>query len=175
MRKIDLDYRTGKPRLGWTLFGVGAVLAGAMTIAYLSLMNEAGQWQTAAEKAARQPRVSAASVVGAQGDAVRLTQEIEQANDVVRRLALPWHELFKAMEDSAFDKVALLSVQPDPQQRLVNLNGEAQAYADVLTYMVKLDASGALTKVRLLNHEVRRDDPQHPVAFTVTARWRITP
>jgi hypothetical protein len=41
--------------------------------------------------------------------------------------------------------------------------------------MVKLDASGALTKVRLVNHEVRRDDPQHPVAFTVTARWRITP
>jgi Tfp pilus assembly protein PilN len=173
MRRIDLDYRARKPWLGWGLLSLGAVMAGASALAYVSLANEAGQWQAVAEKAAQRPKAIPASRAG-QDDAVRSAQEIEQANEVIRRLSLPWHELFIAMESSAIDKVALLSVQPDPQQRIVNLNGEAQAYADVLTYMLKLDASGALTRVRLLNHEVKRDDPQHPVAFTVTARWRIT-
>lgn len=174
MRRIDLDYRARKSRLGWALLGVGAVMATTVAIAYTSLANEAGQWQAVAEKATRPPKATTVSNA-AQGDTVRIAQEIEQANDVVRRLSLPWHDLFKAMENSAVDKVALLSVQPDPQQRIVNLNGEAQAYADVLTYMLKLDASGALSKARLLNHEVKRDDPQQPVAFTVTARWKITP
>jgi Tfp pilus assembly protein PilN len=174
MRRIDLDYRVRKPRLGWALLSVGAVMAATVMIAYMNLANEAGQWQVAADKAMRPAKATAVSNA-AQGDAVRVAQEIEQANDVVRRLSLPWHDLFKAMENSALDKVALLSVQPDPQQRIVSLNGEAQAYADVLTYMLKLDASGALTKARLLNHEVKRDDPQHPVAFTVTARWKTTP
>lgn len=174
MRRIDFEYRPRKSWLGWGLLGVGAVMSGAITIAYLNLANEAGQWQTVAEKVARPLRAAPTSTTP-QGDTVRMTQEVDQANDVVRRLAMPWNELFKAMEDAAIDKVALLSVQPDPQQRVVNLNGEAQAYADVLTYVLKLDDSGALTKARLLSHEIKRDDPQHPVAFSVTARWRMAP
>ena len=174
MRRIDLDYRARKPWFGRALLAAGILVAAGMTYSYVRLAIEAEQWGTVAEKAATSNKVRSANA-RVEGDAVRLQQEIDQANDVIRRLSLPWNELFKAMEDSAIDKVALLSVQPDPQQRIVSLNGEAQAYADVLTYMVRLDSSGALTKVRLLNHEVKRDDPQHPVAFTVTARWRITP
>lgn len=174
MRRINLDYRTPVPLLGWSLFGIGVVMTAAIAVAYANLANEAGQWQVVAEKATQQPKATVTTGAG-QTDSVRLVQEIEQANDVVRRLSLPWHDLFKALESSAIDKVALLSIQPDPQQRIVSVNGEAQAYGDVLTYMVKLDTSGALTKVRLMNHEIKRDDPQHPVAFTVTARWRIAP
>lgn len=169
MRRIELDYRAPRARYGRMLLGVGAIVAVATGVSYARLHDEAEQWGVVAQKASLQNKSDA------RGDSVALQQELEQANDVARRLTLPWDRLFKAMENSAVDKVALLSVQPDPQQQIVSLNGEAQAYADVLTYMVKLDASGALTKVRLVNHEIKRDDPQHPVAFTVTARWRITP
>ena len=73
------------------------------------------------------------------------------------------------------DTVALLSVQPQPQQRLVTLHGEARSYADVLAYMERLDSSGAFARARLLNHKVKREDPRHPVDFAIAATWKITP
>jgi Tfp pilus assembly protein PilN len=170
MRRIDFDYAERRPRLGWLLLIAGGVLAAAFAYSYAILLDEAAQWEAAlAKTTAPKPHVTSTQA-GAQ--AVRLDQEVEQANDVIRRLSLPWNELFKAMEDAAIDKVALLSVQPDPQQQVVNLNGEAKAYADVLTYLERLDSSETLTKVRLVSHETKRDDPHHPVAFTVTAQWR---
>ena len=174
MRRIAFDYAPRKPRRGRLLLAAGVLSAAVVAYMYATLADEKTQWEAVAEKAAPPSRANSSTartdIAGAQ-----LRQEIEQANDVIRRLSLPWNELFKAMEDSTIDKVALLSVQPDAQQRIVNLNGEARAYADVLTYMTRLDSTRALTKVRLLNHEVKRDDPQRPVAFTVTARWRIAP
>ena len=67
------------------------------------------------------------------------------------------------------------SVQPQPQQHLVTLNGEAKSYADVLEYMQRLDSSDAFTHTRLLSHKVKREDPRHPVAFTIAATWKIAP
>jgi Tfp pilus assembly protein PilN len=81
--------------------------------------------------------------------------------------------LFKSIEESAVDSVALLSVQPQPQQHLITLNGEAKSYADVLEYMQRLDSSEAFTRTRLLSHKVKREDPRHPVAFAIAANWRI--
>jgi Tfp pilus assembly protein PilN len=174
IRKIDLDYCARKSRMGWVLLGIGVLAVSAAAIIYAGLADRAGQWEQVAMKAARQSAGSAA-VRGNAEDRNRLLLQVEDANEVIGRLSLPWNELFKGIEDSAIDGVALLSVQPQPQQHLITLNGEAQTYADVLEYMERLDSSGAFAHPRLLSHKVKREDPRHPVAFAIAANWRITP
>jgi Tfp pilus assembly protein PilN len=174
MRRIDLDYRPRKSRWGRLLFGAGILVAGMTVVAYLSLTDEAARWRQAEQRSGQETAMSADGE-DARGDHQRLQQEIDEANAAIGRLSLPWNELFRGIEDATIDRVALLSVQPQPQQYLVNLNGEARVYADVLAYMGRLDSSGAFSRTRLLSHKVRSDDPRHPVSFAIAAGWRIEP
>jgi Tfp pilus assembly protein PilN len=172
--RIDLDYATRRSRKGWVLLGAGVCAAGAAAVLYAGLAERSAQWEQVAQKAARR---SAAFVAlrDSPEDRRRLLLQVEDANEVIGRLSLPWNELFRGIEDSAIDTVALLSVQPQSQQRLVTLNGEAKSYADVLAYMERLNASAAFTRARLLSHKVKREDPRHPVVFAIAAHWRIAP
>lgn len=174
MRRIDLDYRPRRSRAGWVLLGAGLAAACSAGVLFAGLAEQSAQWQQVAAKAEHRT----AALVALRDDPEqrkRLLGQVEDANQVIGRLSLPWNELFLSIEASAIDSVALLSVQPQPQQRLVTLNGEARTYANVLEYMERLDASGAFTHTRLLSHKVKPDDPRHPVAFAIAANWRISP
>ena len=174
IRRIDLDYGRRRQRPGWVLFGAGLIAAGAAAAVYAGMSERAAQWEQVAAKAARQGAAPVA-VLGNPEDRRWLLLQVEDANEVIGRLSLPWNELFRSIENAAIDTVALLSVQPQPQQRLITLNGEARSYDDVLAYMERLDASGAFVRTRLLSHKVKKDDPRHPVAFAIAASWRIGP
>jgi hypothetical protein len=174
MKRIDLDYGKNRHASGWMLLSFGIFLSAITAGSYLSLVDDVGRWESATGPSTASIKVDSAGI-RSDSEATRLQREVDEANSVIRRLSMPWNELFRAIEDSAIDKIALLSVQPDSNQRILNLSGEAQAYDDVLTYVERLDASGALAKARLVTHEVKAGDPQHPVAFAVTARWRVAP
>jgi hypothetical protein len=153
--------------------GIGLLAVSAAAVIYAGMADRAAQWEKVALKAARQSTASTSRGNGEESK--RLQLEVEDANEIIGRLSLPWHELFKSIEDSAIDRVALLSVQPQPQQRLITLNGEAGTYSDVLEYMERLDSSDAFAHARLLSHKVKREDSRHPVAFAIAANWRIAP
>ena len=174
LRRIDFDYAVRRSRSGWVLLGTGALAAIAVAVVYAGLAEQSAQWEQVTQKAAHRSAASAAARDNPD-DRRRFLVQVEAANEVIGRLSLPWNELFRSIEDSATDTVALLSVQPQPQQHLVTLNGEAKSYADVLEYMQRLDSSGAFTHTRLLSHKVKREDPRHPVAFAIAANWRIAP
>ena len=174
IRRIDLDYAAHRSRTGWVLLCVGVLVAAAAGVLYAGLADQSARWGQVAQKAARQ----GAAFIAARDnpdDRRRLLLQVADANEVIGRLSLPWNELFKGIEESSIDTVALLSVQPQPQQHLITLNGEAKSYADVLEYMQRLDASQAFTRTRLLSHRVKREDPRHPVAFAIAANWKVTP
>lgn len=174
MRRIDLDYGKRRPRPGWALFGTGLIAAGAAAVVYAGLAERAAQWEQVAAKAARQ----GAALVAARDnpeDRRRLLLQVEDANEVIGRLSLPWNELFQGIEDCAIDSVALLSVQPQPQQGLITLRGEARSYADVIAYMERIDSSGAFARARLLSHRVKSESLRHPVDFAIVANWKIAP
>jgi hypothetical protein len=175
IRRIDLDYcKRRRSRSGWVLLGTGVFAAAAAAVLYAGLAERSGQWEQATQKSARKSAAFAAARDDPENRR-RLLLQVENANEVIGRLSLPWNELFRSIEESAIDTVALLSVQPQPQQRLITLNGEARSYADVLEYMQRLDASGAFAHTRLLSHKVRREDPRQTVAFAIAATWRIVP
>ena len=181
IRRIDLDFvvRDGRggSRSGWALFGIGVISAAAVAVLYAGIAERSAQWDEAARKAARKDasaRMTASGPENAQAH-TQLIGQVEDANDVIGRLSLPWNALFSSIEGAALDTVALLGVQPQPQQRLVTLAGEARSYADVLEYMERLDASVAFAHSRLVSHKVKRESPVHPVDFVIVTQWRMPP
>lgn len=101
-----------------------------------------------------------------------LARGIREAEQVVQRLAQPWDTLFQAIEAATTPRVALLAVEPDTASTTVAISGEAADHKAVIEYLHRLGAEGRFHGVHLLRHELRSDDPQRPIAFTLQAQWR---
>ena len=102
----------------------------------------------------------------------RLSQGAEQA---AQDLATPWTALLAELEQASKDtddNVALLGVDPDHGKHSVRISAEARSLQHALAFVIRLQASHALDSPMLDRHEVRSDDPQHPVHFELTADWR---
>jgi hypothetical protein len=116
----------------------------------------------AARRPAQEPKEAKTSAV--------LAEEQAAARSTIRRLSMPWDELFQALEASKTDQVALLAIEPDSEARTVSLSGEAKDYLAALSYVANLGEQKTLAKVHLMRHEARQDGTG-PVAFVVTASW----
>ena len=102
-------------------------------------------------------------------------REVALANRIADRLNLPWSGLFDAIEQSAGAPVALLALQPDPQDETVRLSGEGRSLPAVLAYLDLLQQQPALAGVRLESHETMVQDAQRPVRFVAVTQWRLRP
>jgi hypothetical protein len=102
----------------------------------------------------------------------RLSEEIRNAEAVVRQLGLPWASLVRAVEQAATRDVALLQLQPDAETRLVRLTAETRDPEAMFDYVRRLGAAKGMTEVHLISHEVQRDDPRRPIHFSAQARLR---
>ncbi len=163
--KLLLEYQQ-KPRakwVGWALLGIALML-----VIDVSVRKDEAEEQLAVWKSP-QKQVSSAD---ARSTGSTTEDQMQQALVVVEQLALPWSPLFNAIERAHTETVALLAVQPDAQRRSVTIIGEAKGYNDVLAYVARLREEARLKNVYLVGNEVREDQPQRPVAFTVSADWR---
>jgi hypothetical protein len=84
---------------------------------------------------------------------------------------MPWDRLFAALEATATDQVALLGIEPDPKAGTVVISGDSKDYLAALTYVLNLSRAEALTRVQLVRHETKSDDPRASVSFAVSAAW----
>lgn len=107
-------------------------------------------------------------------DGTQLTAEIAHANTIIRQLNLPWDKLFMALESTANDRVALLAIQPDTRKQLIHLSGEARNLEAVLDYLAQLRNQETLVQIVLTGHEIKLQDPDKPVRFSLSAKWTPT-
>lgn len=98
-------------------------------------------------------------------------EEVAAVSETVNRLGMPWDKLFGALEDAASDQVALLGIEPDPRAGTVMISGDSKDYLAALTYVLNLSRAEALSRVQLVRHETKENDPHGPVRFTVSAAW----
>jgi hypothetical protein len=94
---------------------------------------------------------------------------------IERELSIPWSTLLAELETASAEvssKVALLQVQPDPGKRVVRITAEARTLPDALAYLERLQKCTALRYPMLESHELRKDDPEHPIRFKIAAQWR---
>lgn len=166
MKRIDLDFaaRPG-PSAGWILLGVALVALLDTGASYRHLEAQIAE----AEQRAVAPRARAGGHGAETGEAAAAA--LRDAEKVARTLMLPWDSLFRSVEETTDDGVALLALQPDPQKRELNITGEAKDYDAILAFVTRLDKRGSLRDVHLVRHELREDDPQRPLYFSIIAEW----
>ena len=174
MRKLDLDFNVERRRsawVGWTLLLIGLALCGEMGISYINLQREmSGLEKTLVMNGASGKKSRQSSV------ASFTPEEIDHAREIISRIAIPWGDLFKAVETVKADRVALLVLEPDPKTEKLQLRGEAADLPALLTYVARLGRTNQLRDVYLLRHEVKQGmNPSYPVAFSINARWGVSP
>lgn len=167
MRPVWLDYQRPAPKAkdaAWLLLMAGLLCGGAVLGAYIETQDSIAELEYRIEKKQRtidrrQQRERTDMKEGGQ-PAQRLTKNTPER----------WERLLGALEQAADETVTLLAL--DPGESEISLSGEAKHFAAAAAYAKRLEATGALTEVHLLNHEVAKDHPQRPVRFVLSARWK---
>jgi hypothetical protein len=101
-----------------------------------------------------------------------------EAGRVAQELGTPWTRLLAELEGASRDstgQVAVLSIEPDHVKHLVHITGESRDLPKILGYVQRLQGSTLLRYPMLDSHDVKTDDPEHPVRFAMTAEWREAP
>ena len=170
--RLDYQNNSSFPWLGVSLLGATAIVAVVVAIYLGNLQKQTDVLQ------AKLDRVSARNAERATARPAReigkadLAQEIKSANEVLHQLSVPWDELFKAVESSSGSHVTLLALEPDFERKQVKIGGEANSYKTIMKYITELEKQEVLGAVYLQNHDIRQDDPDMPVRFTLLANWK---
>jgi len=93
---------------------------------------------------------------------------------VATELGTPWASLLQELEVASRDtqgQVAVLSIEPDHEKHRLRISGESRSLLVALAYVERLQKTQALRYPMLDSHEVKADDPEHPVRFALTADW----
>lgn len=131
-----------------------------------AMLNELAQLSVAGKKLHSAQQSSTLS-------SAELEAEDRRAREVASLLLLPWRDLFAALESTSKNDVALLSIEPDHKKRQLRITAEARDFDTLTAYLKRLGSAPQLKSVRLLRYEVREEDAQHPLRFTVEAAWRL--
>ena len=178
MRPIRMDFSRDSDApsaAGAMLLRLGLAAVVVSAACYVAVSGEVDRLEARASETNGKARKMPARLAEAPGDARETQQEIRNANQVVQQMTLPWDRLFKELEAAASKDVALLTVQPDVGNRQVRISGEARNFKSMLDYARRLEQTEMLRDVVLLGHEMRPQDPQRPVTFSLTAGWSERP
>lgn len=170
MATLWIDYQRNRPFhwAGPLLLALVLAASGAAVAYYVDLGDRAAVWEDRQERAGRDhgARPSAGT------DDAEASREVAHANEVLRRLSLPWELLFRTVESAAGEDVTLLALEPDMEKRLVKISGEAKDFQAVLNYITRLEARPVFGPVHLQSHEVQQQDANRPVRFALQIVWR---
>jgi Tfp pilus assembly protein PilN len=169
MKRVELDYLAPARTRAWPgllLLVVSLAVAGELVMRYRNTQDELARLEMSGKLISpeRRPLPSLSKE--------RLEAEVKSAESVVRQLSLPWASLVQAIEQSATRDVAILQLQPDAETRSVRLTAEARSREAMFEYLRRLGATPALGEVHVISHQVQREDPQHPIQFSVQAALR---
>jgi len=176
MHALRLDYQRNNKPVPW--LGLGVLVAALAALAlmggyYQTLNDRITFWE---RKAERIERLSSHRAVASRPPSKQAANaqilEAKQANQVLRQLSLPWNDLFKAVETSGGQTIALLSMEPDIKKGMVIISGEAKDLDALLGYVKRLSTHEVFDWVSLQNHQVQQADPEKPLHFSLRAHWK---
>jgi hypothetical protein len=176
MRALQLDYQRVYKPVPW--LGLGVLIAGLVALAlmggyYRTLGQQVVLWESRLDRIERlsSNRALASRPLTEQAARAQML-ELDQANQVVHQLSLPWDALFNAVETSSGQNIALLSLEPNPGKGTVTIRGEAKDLDALLDYAKQLSTRELFGGVMLQNHQIQQADPENPLRFSILAEWK---
>lgn len=176
MKSVSLDYVSPKPlrrqAIGVTVLLLSLMFAGYLAHDYIGLSERLASLQAQLEHVRRGPAdIVHAGQRSTPAITSALRAEVEENNRVIRQLGLPWNELFDAIESIPHEHVAILGIQPDAEGGSLTLSAEAKEVADITVYMDTIGELEILQDAHLINHQIKTQDPQKPISFSIGATW----
>ena len=165
MKALKIDFcktRRGPRWVSPLLLAIAVAFAGDVAYSGLQTMREVRATEVALAKLDPRSFRPARNVS---------PEEVAQARETLARLSTPWDQLFQALESAASEKVALLTVEPDPKAGTVIISGDSKDYLAALTYVLNLSRADALSDVHLARHETKSEG-RPAVQFSVSAVWK---
>lgn len=172
LRALSLNHAplsSASPALGYSLLALGlcAALALGLSLHHLGqqrqrLETDLSQMQSPAPK----PRGLAASSKDSQAK----QEEITAVQNVMHELALPWPQLFQALESLRVPDVRLAAIEPNARQRKLRLTADTGEVVNMFTYVHQLAEQSIFNDVLLVSHELHTGQ-EVPVRFVVEAVW----
>lgn len=101
----------------------------------------------------------------------RLQPELKRANEVVRQLAMPWDQLFNAIEVFDPEQVALLRIETDTSRHSLTITAVSKSFNGMLGYMKNLNKQASLINVYLIDHKLLAENGAKPVQFSISTSW----
>ncbi len=174
MTKLRLDYQKVEPFpwIGFCLGGVMLIVLVLIAIYFVKLRVQSDELSAKLEHTSSKKTEHAFAEPTTEKARAEQSLEVKNANEVIHHLSVPWDVLFKAVEVSTGSKITLLSLEPDFDKKQVKISGEASNYQALMMYVTHLGAQTVFNTVYLQNHDVRQEDPDKPVRFTLLANWR---
>lgn len=171
MQRLELDYQkpANPPRkwAAWVLLVTGLAMLIDMGVSYERLQND----REAMNREIQTSKIRLDIPRNDKDDHQFTDKDFARARQIINRLTIPWDTFFEGIESVSNANVAILSIEPDVQTGQLRIEGEAKDYAAILTLVARLRTTKPFSEVFLLRHETKRDDPQHPVSFTISTQW----
>ena len=149
MRLADVDFLRSptQPAGAWWLLTIGVVaLAGSLAVAHRwHLQRQDVSLQEQALIGARQARMRPAA-------APLPTLAQRRWMQAQPELGKPWKAVFRAVESATREPIYLLSMNMDPANGVIRLEGEALGFDEALTYVQELGAEPAFSSAMLESH-----------------------
>jgi hypothetical protein len=178
MQALHLDYQQSFrpfPILGAILLVCALAVIAQLGRQYLYFGQVLAGWEAREDQVARVTQRHDGRGPTSHQDQEQLSREVTKANEVLRRVALPWGALFQAVETAAPTDVALLAMEPDADKQVLKIVGEAKDVAAMLDYLKTLEGATLFRTVTLQSHQIQQQDPQRPIRFTLLAAWTERP
>ena len=156
--------------MSWVLLGLALAFSADLGVSYHTARRETAAAETRLARAERGREATGAS--RRRTGTLPTPEEIRQGHETYLQLATPWNDLFRTLEAVAAPDILLYAIEPDPRAGTVLVSGSGTDYAAVLAYVTGLQRQNLLTRVHLVRHEIRQDDPKRAVAFSVAATWQ---
>ncbi|GJG96671.1 PilN domain-containing protein [Cupriavidus pauculus] len=176
MRRLRIDFATGAgPRFVPTTAALVLIIAGVVGcgVALPGVLRLAQEHRTLDARLARVVERTRVVMAQQRQPVVSVSPEqVSAINRAVRRLNVPWRDLFDTLEQTTPQTVALLSLEPIAEQSVLKLSAEAATVDSMIEYVQRLKARPGIEAVRLDKHQVDEKDPYHPVRFSLALQWR---
>ncbi len=173
--RLDYQHNTLFPWVGAALLAVAVMILISIGVYYLKLSGQAAGWEAKVEQAHNSGAAHGSSGRTSELGVAELAKEVSNANDVLRKLSVPWENLFQSVEASGSNRVTLLVLEPDIEKRQVKINGETRNFKALMNYITQLEGQDMFSSVYLQSHHVRQQDPDRPVFFSLLATWKEKP
>lgn len=158
MQKLDLDFQKQpgqRSSAGNSILILGVVASLVLAFGYRNLGARLAELEAGVMQSSSGER---SGYSAQQKEQAKAEQILETA---FNQLALPWGEVFAAVETAANGKVTLLALEGDGQHKTVRISARTANSVSMLAYLERLKTSGRLSGLHLASHRQEKDGSLH--------------